>query len=81
MTVVEKKAEDVDTMCGMIAHLLSEKLIEKETFIRAFKTFMEGYEDLTIDVPQAPKYVAKLLEASTIEPSDEGADDIFSHLN
>ncbi|CAO3695160.1 unnamed protein product [Rhizopus stolonifer] len=81
LTIVEKKAEDVDTMCGMIAHLLSEKLIEKEMYIKAFKTFMEGYEDLTIDVPQAPKYVAKLLEASTIEPSDEGADDIFSHLN
>ncbi|KAI9264739.1 hypothetical protein BY458DRAFT_458095 [Sporodiniella umbellata] len=81
LTVVEKKSEDVDTMCDVVSYIIAEKLIEKQTYINAFKTFMEGYDDLTIDVPQAPKYVSKLLEASTIDSSDEGTEDIFSHLS
>lgn len=81
LTVVEKKAEDVDTMCDVITYLLSEKLIDKEIYVKSFKTFMETFDDLAIDVPQAPKYMAKLLEASTITPSDEGTEDIFCHLN
>lgn len=81
LTVVEKKAEDVDTMCDVMTYLLSEKLIDKEIYVKSFKAFMETFDDLAIDVPQAPKYIAKLLEASTITPSDEGTEDIFCHLN
>jgi translation initiation factor 4G len=81
LTVVEKKSEDVDTMCDVVDYLLSENLIDKQTYVKAFKKFMEGYEDLVIDVPQAPKYVAKLLDASSITLSDEGTEEIFNHLN
>ncbi|KAG0186668.1 hypothetical protein DFQ28_007479 [Apophysomyces sp. BC1034] len=68
--VVEKKAEDVDLVCGMIKDFYDEKLIEKEAYVKAFKPFMDGYEDLTIDVPQAPKYVVKILLAAGVEPSE-----------
>lgn len=80
LTVVERKSEDVDTMADIMAYLLSEKLLDKQIYINAFKKFMEGYEDLLIDVPQAPKHVAKLLEASSLTSSDEGTEDIFKHL-
>ncbi|RCH83080.1 hypothetical protein CU098_001689, partial [Rhizopus stolonifer] len=56
LTVVEKKAQDVEDMTDVMKHLNSENLLTKETYIKAFKSFMEGYDDLTIDVPQAPKY-------------------------
>lgn len=79
LTVVEKKAEDVAKTVDMIVYLQSENMIEKDTYVKAFKNFMEGYDDLTIDVPQAPKYVAQLLLASHLTPEivdDEGFDSL-----
>ncbi|KAL0094157.1 armadillo-type protein [Phycomyces blakesleeanus] len=68
--VVEKKAEDVDTVCGMIEEFYNENLVDRETYIKAIKPFMENYEDLIIDVPQAPKYVASILKAAKVEWSE-----------
>ncbi|KAF7727491.1 hypothetical protein EC973_007469 [Apophysomyces ossiformis] len=68
--VVEKKAEDVDLVCDMIKDFYEQKLVEKEAYVKALKSFMEGYEDLIIDVPQAPKYVVKILLAAGVDPSE-----------
>ncbi|KAK4518502.1 uncharacterized protein ATC70_008720 [Mucor velutinosus] len=78
LTVVEKKAQDVDDMCKTIDYLNSEKLLQKDLYIKAFKQFMEGYDDLTIDVPQAPKYVAQLMAASSVSPDEVGGDEYAS---
>ncbi|KAI9365588.1 hypothetical protein BD770DRAFT_468441 [Pilaira anomala] len=75
LAVVEKKAEDVERMIEVIQILD----LEKDLYIKAFKQFMEGYDDLTIDVPQAPKYVAQLLLACSIKPEEvdnEGFDSL-----
>ncbi|KAI8994804.1 armadillo-type protein [Pilobolus umbonatus] len=69
LDVVEKKSEDVEVVCKMIAEIRKEKLISQEEFTSALKIFMEGYEDLVIDVPQAPKHVDRILEAVEIEKS------------
>jgi translation initiation factor 4G len=78
MTVVEKKAQDVDKMADTIKFLSGENLIEQELYIRGFKAFMEGYDDLTIDVPQAPKYVAQLFHAASVVPDQVGGDEFGS---
>ncbi|KAL9556688.1 hypothetical protein MBANPS3_001739 [Mucor bainieri] len=78
LTVVEKKAQDVDDMCKTIEYLNSEKLLQKDVYVKAFKQFMEGYDDLTIDVPQAPKYVAQLMIAASVAPEEVGGDEYDS---
>lgn len=67
---VEKKTDDVQVVCDIIAELYKENLLTKEEFVLAFKKFWEGYEDLVIDVPQAPKHVDMLLAATGIERSE-----------
>ncbi|KAI9483269.1 MAG: hypothetical protein EXX96DRAFT_136222 [Benjaminiella poitrasii] len=74
LTFVEKKAQDVEKISEGIKYLNSQGLLEKELYIKAFKSFMEGYDDLTIDVPQAPKYVAQLLHASSVTPEEVDGD-------
>lgn len=78
LTVVEKKAQDVEKMCDTMEYLNTEQLLLKEHYVKAFKQFMEGYDDLTIDVPQAPKYVAQLLKAASVNPEEVGGDDYVS---
>jgi translation initiation factor 4G len=78
LTVVEKKAQDVENMCETMVFLNSEQLLSKEHYVKAFKQFMEGYDDLTIDVPQAPTYVAQLLKAASVNPQEVGGDDHIS---
>lgn len=58
----------------MITELYKEELLKKEDFVLAFKKFWEGYEDLIIDVPQAPKHVDMLLAATGIERSEVECD-------
>ncbi|KAF7724656.1 hypothetical protein EC973_000828 [Apophysomyces ossiformis] len=70
LTVIEGKPTDVTLVCETIPELYKQELIEKTAFVKAFQGFMEGYEDITIDVPQAPKYIARLLVAADIEPSE-----------
>ncbi|CAO3593374.1 unnamed protein product [Absidia cylindrospora] len=70
LAVVEKKEDDVKGVCEMIGILNKENLVAKESYVEALKPFMEMYEDLTIDVPQAPKYMSKLLAAMDVDPSE-----------
>ncbi|KAG0169594.1 hypothetical protein DFQ28_011433 [Apophysomyces sp. BC1034] len=68
--VIEGKAADVALVCETLPELHERELIEKTEFIKAFQGFMEGYEDLRFDVPQAHIYVAKLMVAAGVEPSE-----------
>ncbi|CEP14021.1 hypothetical protein [Parasitella parasitica] len=70
LDVVEKKTEDVDVVCEMIAELSNEKLVSRDEYVLAFKNFWEFYEDLIIDVPKAPEHVDRLLAATGIERSE-----------
>ncbi|KAI8341213.1 hypothetical protein BC941DRAFT_510423 [Chlamydoabsidia padenii] len=70
LAVVEKKEDDVKGVCEMINILNKENLVTKESYIETLKPFMEMYEDLTIDVPQAPKYMSQLLAAMNVDPSE-----------
>lgn len=68
LAVVEKKEDDVKGVCEMIGVL--DNLVAKETYLEALRPFMEMYDDLTIDVPQAPKYMALLLVAMDVDPAE-----------
>lgn len=68
--VVEKKETEVKGVCEMIGVLNKENLVDKDSYVEALKPFMEMYEDLTIDVPQAPKYMSQLLAAMNVDPSE-----------
>ncbi|CAO3590035.1 unnamed protein product [Absidia cylindrospora] len=70
LAVVEKKETEVKGVCEMIGVLNKENLVNKESYVEALKPFMEMYEDLTIDVPQAPKYMSQLLAAMNVDPSE-----------
>ncbi|CAO3609075.1 unnamed protein product [Cunninghamella blakesleeana] len=70
LSVVEKKEDDVKGACEIINILSKDGLLEKEHYVEALKPYMEMYEDLTIDVPQAPKYVSQLLVAMDVDPSE-----------
>ncbi|ORX50565.1 hypothetical protein DM01DRAFT_1384800 [Hesseltinella vesiculosa] len=67
---VEKKEDDMKAVCEIIAAVNKEGLVQKEHYIEALKPFMEFYEDLTIDVPQAPKFVSRLLVAMDVDPAE-----------
>lgn len=81
LNVVEKKAQDVEDMSDTIQYLCSERLLDRDTLVNAFKSFMEGYDDLTIDVPQAPKHVAQLLAAASLLPEEVGGEEFSSLQN
>ena len=70
LDVVEKKTDDVQVVCDMITELYKENLLSKDEVVLAFKKFWDCYEDLVIDVPQAPKHVDMLLSAAGIERSE-----------
>ncbi|KAI8330779.1 hypothetical protein BC941DRAFT_404487 [Chlamydoabsidia padenii] len=70
LAVVEKKEDDVKGVCEMITILNKDNLVTKENYIEALQPFMEMYEDLTIDVPQAPKYMSQLLVAMNVDPAE-----------
>ncbi|KAI8984091.1 armadillo-type protein [Mycotypha africana] len=71
LDVVEKKTSDVEIVCDMIELLMKEKaLLTREQFVEAFKQFWDVYEDLVIDVPQAPKHVDMILAITGIERSE-----------
>ncbi|KAI8066891.1 hypothetical protein BC940DRAFT_367920 [Gongronella butleri] len=68
--VVEKKQAQVDSVCALLPQLYAHGALEKTAMQHAFQTFIELYEDLVIDVPQAPKLVAQLLVHSDLTLDD-----------
>ncbi|CAO3614341.1 unnamed protein product [Cunninghamella echinulata] len=77
LNVVEMKESQVNAISNIITKLYSENILEKEVMLQAFQEFMEGFEDLIIDVPQSPKYVALLLVKSNIDLSDAWSKEIL----
>ncbi|KAI8331246.1 hypothetical protein BC941DRAFT_382969 [Chlamydoabsidia padenii] len=63
---VELKEKQVIAVGELIPKLYKAQILDRETMVKTFQDFMDGYEDLTIDVPQAPAYVARLLIQSGI---------------
>ncbi|KAI8636113.1 armadillo-type protein [Parasitella parasitica] len=76
LDVVERKTQDVDVACEIITELSKERIVSREEYILAFKSFWEGYEDLIIDVPKAPEHVNRLLAATGIERSEVEAESV-----
>ncbi|KAI8093227.1 uncharacterized protein BX664DRAFT_329231 [Halteromyces radiatus] len=70
LDVIEKKEKQVEAAENLIPQLYKARLLDKETMVKAFQIFLNGYEDLVIDVPQAPIYVARLLVHADISLSE-----------
>jgi translation initiation factor 4G len=76
LDIVEQKSSDVDVACEIITELYNQKLMQKEEYVAACKKFMEGYEDLILDVPQASKHVNTLFTAMGIDRSEVEPEEI-----
>ncbi|ORX54407.1 ARM repeat-containing protein [Hesseltinella vesiculosa] len=80
LNVVEKKLAQVESVCQLIPQLYDQQVLSKQVLTVAFQGFMELYEDLAIDVPQAPLYVAKLLLAANLTLEDVWTDNALGPL-
>jgi translation initiation factor 4G len=70
LAVVEMKEKQVIAVGELIPQLYKADLLDKDVMVKAFQEFMQGYEDLVIDVPQAPSYVVRLLVRADIGLSE-----------
>lgn len=70
LAVIELKEKQVVAVADLIPQLYKAHLLDRETMVKAFQTLMDGYEELTIDVPQAPASIARLLIQAGIGLSD-----------
>ena len=59
--VVEKKKEDVEKFYPFIPAMYSCGILDKAGFHEGLVDFLDGYDDLTVDVPLAGKSTALLL--------------------
>ncbi|KAF9097347.1 hypothetical protein BGX29_008113 [Mortierella sp. GBA35] len=66
---MEMKAADVDSIAEVFKKLASEKIISTEDFEAGFADPLEFLPDTAIDVPNAYKYTAQLLEAAGLDAS------------
>ncbi|PWN49489.1 hypothetical protein IE53DRAFT_141109 [Violaceomyces palustris] len=67
---LNKKEEDVKNVAALFARLRSDGLVDDEAFVSGFKDHVEFVDDLTLDVPQAYPFLAKLLVGSGL-PHDK----------
>ncbi|ORZ15051.1 MIF4G domain-domain-containing protein [Absidia repens] len=74
LAVVEMKEKQVILAGELIPNLYKADILGKHVLVKAFQEFMHHYEDLVIDVPQAPTYVARLLVQAGIGLSEACAD-------
>ncbi|KAF9182635.1 hypothetical protein BGZ50_004797 [Haplosporangium sp. Z 11] len=66
---MEMKASDVDSIADIFKKLSSEKILSAEDFEAGFADPLEFLPDTAIDVPNAYKYAAQLLEAAGMDPA------------
>ncbi|KAG0199858.1 hypothetical protein BGX28_006926 [Mortierella sp. GBA30] len=66
---MEMKQADVDSIAEIFRKLSSEKLVSAEDFETGFADPLEFLPDTAIDVPNAYKYAAQLLEAAGMDPA------------
>jgi translation initiation factor 4G len=70
IAVIELKEKQVGVVADLIPQLYKAHLLDRETMVKTFQNLMDGYDELTIDVPQAPGYIARLLIQAGIGLSD-----------
>lgn len=68
--MIELKEKQVVAVADLIPQLYKAHLLDREIMVKTFQNLMDGYEELTIDVPQAPAYIARLLIQAGIGLSD-----------
>ena len=66
---MEMKQSDVDSIAEIFKKLSSEKVLSEEDFETGFADPLEFLSDTAIDVPNAYKYAALLLEAAGLDPT------------
>ncbi|KAI7817826.1 armadillo-type protein [Gamsiella multidivaricata] len=66
---MEMKPSDVDSIGDVFKKLSSEKILSAEDFEAGFADPLEFLPDTAIDVPNAFKYAAQLLEAAGMDPA------------
>lgn len=66
---MEMKATDVDSIAEVFKKLAAEKIVSAEDFETGFADPLEFLPDTAIDVPNAYKYTAQLLEAAGLDPA------------
>ncbi|KAK3844981.1 MAG: armadillo-type protein [Linnemannia gamsii] len=66
---MEMKAADVDSIAEVFKKLAAEKIVSAEDFETGFADPLEFLPDTAIDVPNAYKYTAQLLEAAGMDPA------------
>ncbi|KAF9350939.1 hypothetical protein BGX34_000903, partial [Mortierella sp. NVP85] len=66
---MEMKQSDVDSIAEVFKKLLSEQILTPEDFEAGFSDPLEFLPDTAIDVPNAYKYAAQLLEAAGMDPA------------
>ncbi|KAF9946690.1 hypothetical protein BGZ72_011215, partial [Mortierella alpina] len=66
---MEMKQADVDSIAEIFKKLSTEKLLSSEDFEAGFADPLEFLPDTAIDVPNAYKYAAQLLEAAGMDPA------------
>ncbi|KAI8599107.1 hypothetical protein EDD21DRAFT_169515 [Dissophora ornata] len=66
---MEMKQSDVDSIAEIFKKLTSEKVLSEEEFETGFADPLEFLPDTAIDVPNAYKYAAQLLEAAGMDPA------------
>ncbi|KAF8942435.1 hypothetical protein BGZ47_006479 [Haplosporangium gracile] len=66
---MEMKATDVDSIAEVFKKLVAEKIVSAEDFETGFADPLEFLPDTAIDVPNAYKYTAQLLEAAGMDPA------------
>ncbi|KAF9980067.1 hypothetical protein BGZ75_008843, partial [Mortierella antarctica] len=66
---MEMKQADVDSIAEIFKKLSTEKLLTSEEFETGFADPLEFLADTAIDVPNAYKYAAQLLEAAGMDPA------------
>jgi translation initiation factor 4G len=66
---MEMRAADVDSISEVFKKLAAEKIVSAEDFETGFADPLEFLPDTAIDVPNAYKYAAQLLEAAGMDPA------------
>lgn len=66
---MEMKQSDVDSIAEIFKKMTSEGVISTEEFETGFADPLEFLSDTAIDVPNAYKYAAQLLEAAGLDPA------------
>lgn len=69
---VEKKIEELEKLFPYIPSMCSLRILDKKSFHEGLVDFLDGYDDLTVDIPYVGKSTALLLSHMLL--NDDAAD-------